>query len=255
MSRQAAALSIRPSRERTGPARAGIATPMVDMPFSHPPLTGKAPGAGRSVSQGIAARLSLVAVLLLGVPGASGQVLSPDGKALAICLLTPAARLESDGVVRAVAAVAEPTIFARGQFAVIRLEQDGHLRWSRQASALEPITGPMAWPLRPLRPGERVWLRLRPLGAGPADFASIELIGGSAATMEQGARLRRSLGRNPAAWLRSVQAALLSSQPETALALLFDFGGPTSPELDALRYQVHDQACESAMVDSDPPVR
>ncbi len=207
----------------------------------------------QSAPQVMAARLLFFAVLLPGLPFTPVQ--AQGAKVLEICLLTPSARVETSGLVRAVTPVAEPTIFARGQFEAIRLERGGKLLWSRQASAIEPIAGPIAWPLAALRPGERLWLRLRPLGAGPADFASIELIGGSAATMERGARWRRSLGHDPAAWLRSVKAALLSSQPEEALGLLFDFRGPASPELDALRQQVHDQACGSAIVAPDPDSR
>ena len=209
----------------------------------------------QSAPQVMAARLLFFAVLLPVLPFAPLQALPPGGQALEICLLTPSARVETSGLVRAVTPVAEPTIFARGQFEEIRLERGEQRLWSRQASAIEPIAGPIAWPLAALRPGERLWLRLRPLGAGPADFASIELIGGGAAAMERGARLRRSLGRDPGAWLRAVNMALQDSQPEEALALLFDFRGPSSPELDALRQQVHDQACGSAIVLPDPASR
>ncbi len=228
---------------------------MVDPPSTTATRNEPAPRVAVLALQVMVARLLFLAVLLLAVPSAPVQALPTDSKILEICLLTPVARAETGGLIRAVIPVAEPTIFARGQFEAIRLEQGGKLLWSRQASAIEPIAGPIAWPLPALRPGERLWLRLRPLGAGPADFASIELIGGSAATMEKGARLRRSLGRDPAAWLRSVQAALQGSRPEEALALLFDFRGPASPELDALRQQVHDQACGSAIVDPDPASR
>ena len=200
----------------------------------------------------MAARLLFLAVLLVGLPYAAVQA-SPDrSKALDVCLLTPAARVETNGIVRAVTPLATPTIFARGPFEEIRLERRGELLWSRQASTTEVIEGPQAWPLAPLRPGERLVLRLRPLGAGPADFASIDLIGGRADTMASEERLRRSLGHDPAAWLRAVNAALQASRPEEALALLFDSRGPTSQELNALRREVHDQACGSAMVEPDP---
>jgi hypothetical protein len=205
--------------------------------------------------QVMAARLLFLAVLLGGLPFAASQGFPSGGKALEICLLTPAAQVTNTGLVQAVTPVAQPTILARGRFEAIRLERAGQRLWSRQASATEPIEGPLDWPLPALRPGERLVLRLRPLGADPADFASIELIGGSAAAMERGARLRRSLGRNPDAWLRAVNGALQGSRPEEALALLFDFHGPSSPELNALRREVHDQACGSAIVDTDPPSR
>ncbi|MFZ0407818.1 MAG: hypothetical protein WAM11_06895 [Cyanobium sp.] len=202
----------------------------------------------------MAARLLSLAVLLLGLPCTASPAGPMDAMAQEICLLTPAARVETSGLVWAVTPVARPTIFARGQFAEIRLERDDQLLWSQQANAVATIEGPLAWPLAPLHPGERLMLRLRPLGGDPADFASIELIGGNADTMERGERLRRSLGRDPAAWLRAVNASLQASRPEEALALLFDSRGPTSPELNALRREVHDQACGSAMVDPDPAI-
>ncbi|MCX5949413.1 MAG: hypothetical protein NTY67_14980 [Cyanobacteria bacterium] len=201
----------------------------------------------------MAARLLSLAVLLAGLlPAAAVQAGPPQGKTLDVCLLTPVARVEASGLVRAVTPAASPTIFARGPFEEIRLERGGELLWSRQASATEAIEGPQVWPLAPLGPGERLVLRLRPLGSGPADFASIELIGGRADTMAREARLRRSLGNDPAAWLRAVNAALQAARPAEALALLFDSRGPTSPKLNALRREIHDQACGSAMVNPDP---
>jgi len=200
----------------------------------------------------MAARLLTLVALLLGLPQAALPAVQPEANALEVCLLTPAARVESSGVVRAVTTMASPTIFARGPFEEIRLERGGELLWNRQASATEAIEGPQAWPLAPLGPGERLLLALRPLGAGPADFASIELIGGRADTMARQERLRRSLGHDPAAWLWAVNAALQASRPGEALALLFDSRGPSSPQLNALRREVHDQACSSAMVEPDP---
>jgi len=212
----------------------------------HPYLVSKLPPLG------VAARLLPFAVLLAGLlPASAIQAGPPQGKALDVCLLTPVAQVKASGLVRAVSPVATPTIFARGPFAEIRLDRAAQRLWSRQAGATEAIEGPQAWPLAPLRPGERLVLGLRPLGTGPADFASIELIGGRADTMARQERLRRSLGRDPAAWMRAVNAALQASRPGEALALLFDSRGPSSQDLNALRREIHDQACGSAIVESD----
>lgn len=172
------------------------------------------------------------------------------GRALAICLLAPAATSEPDGVVRAVTPVADPTIFARGQFEEIRLERGGHVLWSRKGTAFAPLEGPQVWPLPALRPGERLWLRLRPVGVAGGDFADVELIGAGATTLERTARLRQALGRDPQAWLQSVLAALDAARTEEALALLFDVQGPSSSELNGLRREVHDRACDSAILGS-----
>lgn len=203
----------------------------------------------------MAARLLLFAALLCGLPvtGAERRPLGLPGESLAICLLSPAADPEVRGQVRAVSPVADPTIFARGQFEEIRLEQGGRVLWSRRGNAITPLEGPVAWPLPPLRPGERLLLRLRPVGIADANFATVEVIGASAATLQASARLRQSLGRDPGAWRRAVIHALEASHTAEALALLFDFNGPSSPELNVLRREVHDRACDAAILGQDDP--
>jgi len=211
----------------------------------------------------MAARPFIVAALLCCLPvggaerwaPAQPQDLTEPATSLAICLLSPAATQEAGGQVRAISPVADPTIFARGQFEEIRLERDGRLAWSRRSQGFAPVEGPLAWPLPPLRPGERWLLRLRPLGVGTGHFADVELIGGSAATLARSARLRRSLGRDPGAWLQAVLAALDGSRSDEALALLFDFNGPSSPELDSLRLEIHDRACDATILGPENPVR
>ena len=154
---------------------------------------------------------------------------------------------------QAVSPVADPTIFARGQFEEIRLERGGRLLWSRRGTDFEPLEGPLAWPLPGLRPGERLLLRLRPLGVGGHDFADVELVGASAATLQRSARLRQQLGRDPQAWLRAVLGALDAARTDEALALLFDFNGPSSLQLNALRREIHDRACDSAILGPTDP--
>lgn len=205
----------------------------------------------------MAARLLLFAALLgcLPVAGAAQKPPSVTGESLAICLLSPAAGPEVEGRVRAVSPVAEPTIFARGQFEEIRLEKGGRVLWSRRSNAIEPLEGPIAWPLPPLRPGELLLLRLRPAGISEDNFASVEVVGASAATFQATARLRQSLGRDPGAWRQAVLNALDAGRTDEALAFLFDFNGPSSPALNALRREVHDRACDAAILGRDDPAR
>jgi hypothetical protein len=202
--------------------------------------------------QAMAARLLPLAALLLGLSQAGLTGLHQGGEAPAICLLSPAASREQDGVVRAISPLPDPTIFARGGFAEIRLEQNGRLLWRRRAGSELPLQGPLAWPLPPLRPGERLLLRLRPIEVGNGDFASVELLGAKAATMARSVRLRRSLGRQPQAWLRTVLHELEQGSRDLALALLYDFHGPASPELNALRREIHDRACDSLLFPPSP---
>ena len=203
----------------------------------------------------MAARLLLLAALLSCLPVAGAEPTPPAGAggSLAICLLSPAAGPEIQGKVEAVSPVAAPTIFARGQFEEIRLERGGRVLWSQRSDGVAPLEGPIAWPLPPLRPGERLLLRLRPAGISGDNFANVEVLGAGAATLKATARLRQSLGRDPAAWRRAVIQALDAARTAEALALLFDFDGPSSPELNALRREVHDRACDAAILGQDDP--
>jgi hypothetical protein len=203
----------------------------------------------------MAARLLLFAALLCCLPVAGAAPTPPElpGESLAICLLSPAAGPEVQGRVQAVSPVADPTIFARGQFEEIRLERGDQVLWKQRSNGIEPLEGPIAWPLPPLRPGEKLLLRLRPVGISGDNFANVEVVGASAATLKATARLRQSLGRDPAAWRRAVIQALDAARTAEALALLFDFSGPSSPELNALRREVHDRACDAAILGQDDP--
>lgn len=169
-------------------------------------------------------------------------------EAPAICLLSPAAAPDAGGQTRALVPVARPTIFARGGLSEIRLERRGHPGWRLQADAQGALQGPLAWPLPPLSAGETVLLRLRPLGVAPGAFADVQLIAADASTLAASAQLRQRLGRDAGAWLQAVLRELEASHTELAMALLFDFDGPSSPSLDALRLEIHDQACASPIV-------
>ncbi len=202
----------------------------------------------------MAARLLLFAALLCCLPVAgAAPTPTPPGGSLAICLLSPAAGPEVQGRVQAVSPLADPTIFARGQFEEIRLERGDQVLWRQRSNGIELLEGPIAWPLPPLRPGETLLLRLRPAGISGDNFANVEVVGASAATLQATARLRQSLGRDPAAWRRAVIQALDAARTAEALALLFDFNGPSSPELNALRREVHDRACDAAILGQDDP--
>jgi hypothetical protein len=116
-----------------------------------------------------------------------------------------------------------------------------------------PIRGPIAWPVAPIRPGERVLLRLRPPQAPSGDFAAIELIGAPAAVMERAEGLLRSLGNDPAAWRRAFEQELERGDLSLAWALLFAHEGPSSPDLDALRLEVYRRGCGSELPAAKAP--
>ncbi len=161
-----------------------------------------------------------------------------------VCVIAP--RLESDprgGGDRAVVPFGRPTLFAVGEMKTARLERGGRVVWQVQGTPEAPLRGPIPWPVAPIRPGETVMLRLRPLLAPPGDFAAIPLIGAPQPVMERAEGLLRRLGKDPAAWLEAFEQALERNDLALAWGLLFAFEGPSSPELDALRLEVYHRGC------------
>ena len=160
-----------------------------------------------------------------------------------VCVLAPRVELIPGGMARAVVPISRPTIFAVGAFDALRLERNGNVIWDLRAGAEGPIHGPIAWPVQPIQPGETLRLGIRPLGADLDAFASIELIGASAAVMRPSNAVLDQLGDDPAAWLKAVGDRLDQSDLALAIALLFAFEGPSGPELDALRREVFQHGC------------
>jgi hypothetical protein len=196
-------------------------------------------------------------LIALGLPLLLGAILRSVSGAgeVSVCLLAPHGSIEAGGRVRARVPLPRPTIFAADPLAEVRLEQGHRLLWQRQAMLLEPIQGPLPWPLPPLRPGERMLLRLRPVGEPESHEATIELEAGPAAMLERNEALRASLGSNGDLWLQAVERALERRDEDLAAALLFAFEGPSSPTLDSLRRTAYAQACRttgSASLGTEP---
>ncbi|MCS5698460.1 hypothetical protein NZK32_05300 [Cyanobium sp. FGCU-52] len=195
--------------------------------------------------------IAAVVPLLLAVTPGSGSGVGD----LNLCLLAPHADTEAGGRVRALLPLARPTIFVADPLAEVRLEQGGRRLWVRQAALLEPIQGPLPWPLPPLRPGERMLLQLRPMGEPENHVATIELQAGAAEVLARNEALRATLGSNGDLWLRAVEQALARRDAALAAALLFAFEGPSTPALDSLRRTAYAQDCRttgSASVDTGP---
>jgi hypothetical protein len=105
------------------------------------------------------------------------------------------------------------------------------------------IEGPIPWPLPPIRPGQTLTLRLRPLEGGPAGFAVVRLIGSPASQLRRGDTLMAGLRRDPHRWRLAVEAAMERGDLPLASALLFAFEGPSAADLDALRLTVIRSSC------------
>lgn len=160
---------------------------------------------------------------------------SRSGTVEGVCLLSPwsgrTGRSRGMGEQRpamAVVPTASPTLLSSGPLNELQLLRNNRIVWQQRASSVEPISGPIAWPLPPLQAGEQVLLRLRPRGAGGGDFAEINLKAADAAVLERHQRLLGMLQANPDRWERVIELQL-SSSPGMAVALASDPSAP--PEI------------------------
>jgi hypothetical protein len=125
----------------------------------------------------------------------------------------------------AVVPTATPTLLSSGPLNELQLLRNNRIVWQQRASSVEPISGPMTWPLPPLRPGEQVLLRLRPRGAGGGDFAEIRMQAADAAVLQRHQSLLTMLQANPSRWQTAIEQEL-SSNPAMAVALASDPSAP-----------------------------
>ncbi len=183
---------------------------------------------------------------LLVIAVAIACVLQPFGPAVAataVCVIAPL--LEGNGREPSLAKVpiGRPTIFSTDSLEEVRIERSGIRLWERQAGPDGPIEGPIRWPLPPIRAGETLLLLLRPRGAGEDDFAMVSLQGDPLARMASAEAELDGLGTDPSAWWQAVQRAIDRDDLPLAIAYLFAFEGPSSPQLDHLRREVFLAGC------------
>lgn len=196
-----------------------------------------------------AARLPALAAVLVLLAAAVAWL--PPERALTrqnpaepdVCVLSPRVEADAAGLARAAVPVSTPTIFVRDPLTQVRILRGTTLLWQQQTSAGEPIEGPIQWPLPPLQAGERLTLQLQPVGAGDADFASIEIQAAAAEALTRNDRLLAGLGDDPARWQAAVERARQQSDLPLTSALLFAFEGPSGDDLNALRLLVIKRSC------------
>ncbi len=162
---------------------------------------------------------------------------------VAVCVVAPRVEAIDQGNARGVVPVSDPQLVVVEPLQELRIERGGRLVWHRQASASRPIRGTLAWPVAPIAAGESLTLRLRPLLAPAGAFAQVELIGAAPDRMRAAANLIGNLGRQPAAWIAAIDAALVANDVALAWSLLFHAAAPRDPELDALRQEVVRRGC------------
>ncbi|NDG74381.1 MAG: hypothetical protein EBX49_03395 [Synechococcaceae bacterium WB8_1B_136] len=142
---------------------------------------------------------------------------SRSGSELGACLLSP---WPGQPV-----GVTTPVLLAAGPLNELRLEQGDQLLWQQRASSTQAIEGPVAWPIRPLRPGEEITLKVRPRGASGGDFASYSLRTADAAALEANQRQLAAMGSDPNAWHRYIEGLSPKQVPQAAALL----SSPTAP--------------------------
>ncbi|MEB3317153.1 MAG: hypothetical protein VKO39_03295 [Cyanobacteriota bacterium] len=188
----------------------------------------------------IATQLALLLGALLAGPW-------PAAAAPEVCVLAP--HIDPSGpasptLPTARIPLSRPTLFIREPLAEIRLERGDTLLWTILAPVASPLEGPLAWPVAPLQPDQRLRLRLRPLGAAPSEFATIRLHAVPAERLAAGNALLRSLVAGPpAAWRPAIDGLLTQGDRALATALLFASEGPDEPSLNALRLQAVRNSC------------
>lgn len=163
----------------------------------------------RSVIQKLRDFLGLNPPVAVGGTRSSGE--------LRVCLLSP---WPAQPV-----GVRTPVLLAQGPLNELRLEQGTQLLWQQRASSTQAIEGPVAWPIRPLQPGEVMTLKVRPRGASGGDFASYTLRAADAASLQANQQQLDSLGRSVEAWTRAMES-LGPNQAAKAAALLSDPAAP-----------------------------
>jgi hypothetical protein len=194
----------------------------------------------QALTVAIATKIALPLLALFG--GSSFVAAAPE-----VCVLAPhiePASTPPPTVPLARVPLSRPTLFVRDSLAEIRLEGDNTLLWSFRAPMGTSLEGPLAWPIGPLQPDQIVTLHLRPLGADPAQFASIRLQGTSAQRLNAGDALLRSLLAGPAtAWRPAINDLLAKGDRSLATALLFSHDGPDDADLNALRLLAVQGSC------------
>ena len=203
--------------------------------------------------------LAWLAILLpLGPPALASR---PAAAGASLCVITPRITDPDGPLPAALVAVSRPTLFVVEPLSELQILEGNRLLWrqgppagSTRPTAGAPfgalptgtIEGPVPWPLEPIRPGQALTLRLRPLEGGATAYAVVRLIGSPARQLARGDALLASLGRDPYRWRLAVEAAMERGDLPLASALLFAFEGPGAADLDALRLTVIRRSCQPA---------
>jgi hypothetical protein len=155
--------------------------------------------------------------------------------AQAVCLLSPGP-IESgrDGpTVRVVDP--QPALVLGSPLNEIELRRGETVLWSKLASSKKAISGRLAWPLAPLKPGERLELAMRPRGAAGGDWAVVRLEAASAEEQQRYATELQVSSSDDQQRLQKMDQAAATGDGALAQALLWAPLTPGSSALAALQ--------------------
>jgi hypothetical protein len=185
---------------------------------------------------------TLLTLLALPLLPASAAI-QPEGLPVAVCVISPRVEpvQEVDGF--GVVPTSEPQLVVIEPLLELRIRRQGQPDWHLSGNERQPILTPLAWPTKPIGPGEFVLLQLRPEGAPAGAFAHVQLAGGSEQRMRATAQLLVRLGQDASAWLQAFDQALEFGDVPLAWTLLFHPQAPRSAELEALREEVVRRGC------------
>ncbi len=141
-----------------------------------------------------------------------------SGNALKVCLVSP---WPGQPV-----GITSPVLFALGPLNELRLEQGDQILWQLRASSTQAIEGPVAWPIRPLKPGEVMTLKVRPRGASGGDFAVYTLRTADVEVLKSNRLLLNKLGADANSWIDFIESENL--QQISQLSALIS--SPTAPQ-------------------------
>ena len=115
--------------------------------------------------------------------------------------------------------VSTPVLMALGPLNEMRIEKGDQVLWQQRASSTIAIEGPIPWPLKPLEPGEKITLRVRPRGASGGDFASFNFQVADTKVLEENQEQIQKMGDDPDNWIKFL-SQLTPQQAPIALGLL-----------------------------------
>ncbi|WP_341884149.1 hypothetical protein [Synechococcus sp. UW140] len=123
--------------------------------------------------------------------------------------------------------VSTPVLMALGPLNEIRIEKGDQVLWQQRASSTKAIEGAILWPIKPLEPGEKITLRVRPRGASGGDFASFNFQAADAKVLEENQEQVQKMRDDPDNWIKFL-SQLTPQQAPIALGLLSSPQAPTS---------------------------